>query len=179
MLKMSGRICNAMLKFAGAAKGDKNFEKLFFNNCKIYATDSIAMCCWTPAVQETVVDNEINSFYFVLTGKITANTPVYIDGTGIGIDIDCNSKMLTTANLDAVMTGSQKFSQDRILGINPDYLAAIANLGKAVRSDKCGVDGTVNIDWNQNMLHAYINAGCNGHFDIVVMPIVDTKQNQK
>lgn len=177
MLKMSGRIYNAMLKFAGATKTNKSFEKLFFNGGKVYATDSIAMCCWTPAAKDTVADNvtgdRTNSFYFTPRDKIAASTPIYIGGNNI--DVDVASMMMTTEDLDAVMTDSQKFPKDRILGVNPDYLAAIANLGKAVRSDKCGTDGTVNIDWDQNMLHAYINAGCNGEFDIVVMPIVDKK----
>ena len=62
------------------------------------------------------------------------------------------------------------------MGVNPDYLSSIAALGKAVRADKCGVNGIVDLDWSQNILHAHIDAGNNGFFDVIVMPVLDKKK---
>lgn len=175
MLKMSGRIYNAMFKFTGASETNRNFNKLFFCDGKVYATDSYAICRWTPKNKCEAIDistgGRIDSFYFIPNiKKIPSGTTIHIDE--LSAYIDSESKVPTSDTLDKVMEVSQKYPEDRILGINPDYLAAIANLGKAVRSDKCGSDGTVSIDWSQRKLHAFISAGCNGFFDIVVMPVV-------
>ena len=175
MLKMSGRIYNAMLKFAGASQYNSNFNKLFFCDGKVYATDSYAICRWTPAEEcgtiEAQTGSEVDSFYFApKMEKISSGTTIYIDK--LSADIDSKSMVPTSNILDSVMEVSQKYPEDRILGINPDYLTAIANLGKAVRSDKCGSDGTVSIDWGQRKLHAFISAGHNGFFDVVVMPVI-------
>ena len=55
MLKMSGRIYNAMMKFANGGKSAPQFANMFFDNGKIYTTDSCAMCRWTPADQYEVL----------------------------------------------------------------------------------------------------------------------------
>lgn len=176
MFKMSGRIYNAMMKFAGATKTCPQFGNLFFFNGKVYATNSIAMCRWTPAtkyVEITSGDNEVtNAFYFApRTHKVPAGTTIYIDSTMV--DIDKDSVMLEDP--DKVMDGTYKHPLDVIRGINPDYLAAIAALGKAVRTDKNGSSGTVDIDWESHILHAHIDAGDNGFFDVVIMPILNRK----
>ena len=177
MLKMSGRIYNAMMKFAGGTKTHPQFANMFFFNGKIYATNSIAMCRWTPAtkyVETTSEDKEVtNAFYFTpRMSKVPAGTTIYIDSTML--DIDKESVMLNDP--DKVMDGTYKHPLDVISGINPDYLAAIAALGKAVRTDKNGSNGTVDIDWESHTLHAHIDAGDNGFFDVVVMPILNRKQ---
>ena len=109
--------------------------------------------------------------------KIPAGTTIYIDD--ISIDIDCESKAIESKNLDKIMNDTYQHSVDIVLGVNPDYLAAIAALAKAVRADKCGSNGTTDIDWSQNILHAHIDAGCNGYFDVVVMPYVDRTKAKK
>ena len=182
MLKMSGRIYNAMMKFAGGTKSFPQFANMFFDNGKIYATNSCVMCRWTPANEYEVLNNatgeKIKHFFFTpRMSKISAGTTIYIDD--IALDIDCESKAIESANLDKIMDDTYKHPIDIVLGVNPDYLAAIAALAKAIRADKCGSNGTTDIDWSQNILHAHINAGCNGYFDIVVMPYVDRTKAKK
>ena len=182
MLKMSGRIYNAMMKFANGGKSAPQFANMFFDNGKIYTTDSCVMCRWTPADQYEVLDNftgeKIEHFFFTpRMSKIPAGTTIYIDDTSI--DIDRESKAIESKNLDKIMNDTYQHSVDIVLGVNPDYLAAIAALGKAVKADKCGANGTTDIDWTQKVLHAHIDAGCNGYFDVVVMPYVDRTKAKK
>lgn len=179
-LKMSGRIYNAMMKFAGGTKSVPQLAELFFDNGKVYATDSYAMCRWTPAEEYEVLDNstgeKIDKFFFTpRVDKVAAGTTIYFDDAAL--DIDRDSKMVNDP--DKIMEGDYKHPLDIIIGVNPDYLAAIAALAKAVRTDKCGSKGTTDIDWTQKVLHAHIDAGKNGYFDIIVMPMVDTKKRKK
>lgn len=182
MFKMSGRIYNAMMKFAGGTKSFPQFANMFFDNGKIYATDSYVMCRWTPANEYEVLDNatgkKIEHFFFTpRMSKIPAGTTIYIDD--IALDIDRESKAIESENLDKIMDDTYKHPVDIVLGINPDYLAAIAALGKAVKADKCGANGTTDIDWTQKVLHAHIDAGNNGYFDVIVMPCVDRTKAKK
>lgn len=129
MLKMSGRIYNAMMKFAGGTKSFPQFANMFFDNGKIYATDSCVMCRWTPANEYEVLNNaageKIEHFFFTpRMSKISAGTTIYIDD--IALDIDCESKAIESANLDKIMDDTYKHPIDIVLGVNPDYLAAIA-----------------------------------------------------
>lgn len=182
IMKISGRIYNAMMKFAGATKTSAQYAKMFFSHGKVYTTDSFSMCRWTPPVEYEVLDNmtgeRIEEFYFTpRMNSIPAGTTIFIDSTAI--DIDCNSKMILNENLDKIMNDECKHPIDIVIGVNPDYLAAIAALAKAVRSDKCGSNGTVDVDWTQKVLHAHIDAGCNGCFDVIVMPCVDRTKAKK
>lgn len=177
MLKMSGRIYNAMMKFAGNAKTAPQLNNMFFCSGKIYATDSYAMCRWTPADEYEFLDNstgeKIEKFYFTpRMSKIPAGTMIYFDNTML--DIDRESQMIKDP--DKLFNDEFKHPIDIVMGVNPDYLAAIAALGKAVRADKCGSIGTVDIDWTHKVLHAHIDAGNNGYFDIIVMPRIDAKK---
>lgn len=170
-LKMSGRIYNAMMKFAGGTKSAPQLANMFFDNGKVYATDSYAMCRWTPADEYEILDNKtgekIEKFFFTPDmPKIPAGTTIYF--SDISFDIDRESAM--PKDVDKIMDGEYKHPLDVVMGVNPDYLAAIAALAKAVRADKCGSIGTTNLDWTQHVLHAHIDAGSNGYFDIVVMP---------
>ena len=131
VMSMSGRIYNAMMKFAGGTKTYPQLANLFFFNGKVYATNSIAMCRWTPAtkyVETTSEDKEVtNAFYFTpRMSKVPAGTTIYIDSTML--DIDKDSAMLNDP--DKVMDGTYKHPLSAISGINPDYLAAIAALGR-------------------------------------------------
>ena len=176
-LKMSGRIYNAMIKFAGGTKSAPQLAHMFFHNGKVYATNSFVMCRWTPAEKYEVLDNKtgkkIESFYFwPRMDKVAAGTTIYIDD--IGLDIDCKANMVQDP--DKIIDGAYKHSLDVVMGVNPDYLSSIAALGKAVRADKCGVNGIVDLDWSQNILHAHIDAGNNGFFDVIVMPVLDKKK---
>ena len=180
MLKMSGRVYNAMKKFAGGTENAPQLANLFFDNGKIYATNSFAMCRWTPADEYEILDSDtgkkIEKFFFTpRIDKVAAGTTIYFDDTAL--DIDRNSK--TVSDPDKIMEGDYNHSLDIMMGVNPDYLAAIAALAKAVRTDKCGSNGTTNIDWTQKVLHAHIDAGKNGYFDIIVMPVMDTKKRKK
>lgn len=170
-LKMSGRIYNAMMKFAGGTKSAPQLANMFFYNGKVYATDSYAICRWTPADEYEILDNstgeKIEKFYFTpRMSKIPAGTTIYF--SDISLDIDRESAI--PKDVDKIMDGEYKHPLDIVMGVNPDYLAAIAALAKAVRADKCGSIGTTNLDWTQHVLHAHIDAGSNGYFDIVVMP---------
>lgn len=176
-LKMSGRIYNAMMKFAGGTKTAPQLANLFFDNGKVYATDSYAMCRWTPADEYEILDNKtgekIEKFFFTPDmPKIPAGTTIYF--SDISLDIDRESAM--PKDVDKIMDGEYKHPLDVVMGVNPDYLAAIAALAKAVRADKCGSIGTTDIDWTHKVLHAHIDAGKNGHFDVIVMPRIDTKK---
>lgn len=180
--KMSGRIYNAMMKFAGGTKNAPQLANMFFSHGKVYATDSFTMCRWTPAFEYEILDNltgeKIEEFYFTpRMDKIAAGTTIFIDDTGI--DIDRDSKMIPAENIEKIMNDEYKHPIDIVLGVNPDYLAAIVALAKAVRSDKCGSNGTVDVDWTQKVLHAHINAGNNGYFDVIVMPCVDRTKAKK
>ena len=182
MLKMSGRIYNAMMKFAGGTKNAPQLANMFFSNGKVYTTDSFVACRWTPAFEFEVIDNntheKLDQFFFTPhMDKVPAGTTVYIDSTTC--DIDNHSQMITSENLDKVFNDTWKHPIDVVMGVNPDYLAAIAALGKAVKADKCGSIGTVDIDWTQKVLHAHIDAGNNGYFDVVVMPRVDRTKAKK
>lgn len=179
-LKMSGRIYNAMMKFAGGTNHAPQLAELFFDNGKVYATDSYAMCRWTPAEEYEILDNntgkKIEKFFFIpRVDKVAAGTTIYFDDTAL--DIDRDSK--TVSDPDKIMEGDYKHPLNIVLGVNPDYLAAIAALGKAVKADKCGANGTTDIDWTQKVLHAHINAGCNGYFDVIVMPCIDRTKAKK
>lgn len=111
-----------------------------------------------------------NEFYFApRMNKVTAGTTIYIDGTTC--DVDYESRMIKDPN--KIIESDYKHPLDIVMGVNHDYLVAIATLGKAVKADKCGSNCTTDIDWTQKVLHAHINAGCNGYFDVVVMPCVD------
>lgn len=111
-----------------------------------------------------------NEFYFApRMNKVTAGTIIYIDGTTC--DVDYEFRMIKDPN--KIIESDYKHPLDIVMGVNPDYLVAIATLGKAVKADKCGSNGTTDIDLTQKVLHAHINAGCNGYFDVVVMPCVD------
>lgn len=181
-MKMSGRIYNAMMKFAGGTKSYPQLANMFFSHGKVYATNSFAMCRWTPPVEYEVLDNmtgkKIEEFYFTpRMNKIAAGTTIFIDSTSI--NIDCHSGMLQDENLNKMMNNEYKHPIDSVLGISPDYLAAIATLGKAVKADRCSSNGTVDIDWKQKTLHAHIDAGCNGYFDVIVMPCVDRTKAKK
>ena len=182
LMKMSGRIYNAMMKFANGTKKAPQLADMFFSNGRVYTTDSYAICRWTPAVEFEVLDNstgeKIEQFYFTpRMDKISAGTTIYIDDTSI--DIYRDSAMIKQDSLDKIMNDTMKHPAEIIDGVNPDYLAAIAALAKAVRADKCGSNGTVDIDWAQRMLHAHIDAGCNGCFDVIVMPCVDRTKAKK
>ena len=176
-LKMSGRVYNAMMKFAGGTKTAPQLANMFFCNGKIYATDSYAICRWTPANEWEFLDNgtgeKIEKFYFTpRMSKIPAGTTIYFDDTMLNIDRE--SQMVK--DVDKLFDDEFKHSIDIVMGVNPDYLAAIAALGKAVRTDKCGSIGTTDIDWTHKVLHAHIDAGKNGYFDVMVMPRVGTKK---
>ena len=182
MLKMSGRIYNAMMKFAGGTKTAPQLANMFFSNGKVYTTNSFVVCRWTPAFECEVIDNEthkkLDRFFFTpRMDKIPAGTTIYIGG--IGCDIDSHSQMITSENLDKFFNDTWQHPIDMVMGVNPDYLAAIAALGKAVKADKCGANGTTDIDWTQKVLRAHINAGCNGYFDVIVMPCVDRTKTKK
>jgi hypothetical protein len=177
---MSGRIYNAMMKFAGGTKEAPQLADMFFYNGKVYATDSYAICRWTPADKYEILDNttgeKIEKFYFTpRMNKIPAGTTIYIDDTAC--DVDYESKMIKDP--DNIIESEYKHPIDIVMGVNPDYFAAIAALGKAVKADKCSANGTTDIDWTQKVLHAHINAGCNGYFDIIVMPCVDRTKAKK
>lgn len=182
LMQMSGRIYNAMMKFAGGTKSYPQLAKMFFSHGKIYTTNSFVMCRWTPSIEYEILDTatgkKIEQFYFTpRMNKIAAGTTIFIDSTSI--DIDCNSGMLQNENLSKMIGDEYKHPIDSVLGVNPNYLAAIATLGKAVKADKCGSNGTIDIDWMQKVLHAHIDAGCNGCFDIIVMPCVDRNKAKK
>ena len=182
MLKMSGRIYNAMMKFAGGTKTAPQLANMFFSNGKVYTTDSFVACRWTPAFKFEVIDNEtyekLDQFFFTPhMDKIPAGTTIYIDS--VACDIDNSSQMITQENLDKIFHDTWQHPLDIVTGVNPDNLAAIAALGKAVKADKCGSNGTTDIDWTQKVLHAHINAGCNGYFDVIVMPCVDRNKAKK
>lgn len=177
-LKMSGRIYNAMMKFAGGTKEAPQLANMFFYHGKVYATNSYAMCRWTPKEEYVAVrpadpdgnEGNDNEFYFTpRMNKIPAGTTIHIDSTAC--DLDYESKMIKDP--DKIIESDYKHPLDIVMGVNPDYLAAIAALGKAVKADKCGVNGTTDIDWTQKVLHAYINAGNNGYFDVIVVPCLD------
>ena len=180
-LKMSGRVYNAMMKFANGIKTAPQLSDMFFANGKIYTTDSFAMCCWTPAEKWEILDNttgeKIESFFFTpRMDKVSAGSTIYIDSTAVDID----RKSLIPCNLDKIMNGSyDKHPMDIVTGIDPDYLAAIAALGKAVRTDRRDFAVSVDLDWAQHVLHAHIDAGKNGYFDIVVMPQIDKNKLKK
>lgn len=183
-LKMSGRIYNAMMKFAGGTKTAPQLANLFFYHGKVYATDSFAMCRWTPKDEYIAVrpadhdghEGNDNEFYFApRMNKVPAGTTIYIDGTAC--DVDYESRMIKDP--DKIIESDYKHSLDIVMGVNPEYLAAIAALGKAVKADKCGSNGTTDIDWTQKVLHAHINAGWNGYFDVIVMPCVDRTKAKK
>lgn len=179
-LKMSGRIYNAMKKFAGGTRAAPQLADMFFYNGKVYATDSYAICRWTPADEYEILDNttgeKIENFYFTpRMSKIPAGTTIYFDGTTL--DIDRESQMVK--DVDKLFDDKFKHPIDSIMGVNPDYLAAIATLGKAVRTDKCGSIGTTDIDWTHSVLHAHIDAGKNGYFDIIVMPRIHKTKAKK
>lgn len=179
-LKISGRIYNAMMKFADGTRTAPQLANMFFYNGKVYATDSYAMCRWTPADEYEILDNstseKIEKFYFApRMSKIPAGTTIYFDNTML--DIDRESQMIKDP--DKLFNDEFKHPIDIVMGVNPDYLAAIAALGKAVRTDKCDSMGTVNIDWTQKVLHAHINAGDNGYFDVIVMPRIDRTKAKK
>ena len=94
-LKMSGRIYNAMIKFAGGTKSAPQLAHMFFRNGKVYATNSFVMCRWTPAEEYEVLDNKtgekIEGFYFwPRMDKVVAGTTIYIDDIGLGIDCESN-----------------------------------------------------------------------------------------
>lgn len=178
--KMSGRIYNAMMKFAGGTKTAPQLANMFFCNGKMYATDSYAICRWTPADEYEILDNgtgeKIEKFFFTPNmSKIPAGTTIYF--SDISLDIDRESAM--PKDIDKLFNDEFKHPLDIVMGVNPDYLAAIAALAKAVRADKCGSIGTTDIDWTHNVLHAHIDAGNNGYFDIVVMPRIDAKKRSK
>lgn len=171
-LKMSGRIYNAMMKFAGGTREAPQLANMFFCNGKVYTTDSYAICRWTPADEYEILDNstgeKIEKFYFApYTSKISAGTTIYFDD----LDIDRKSQMIK--DVDKIFNDEFKHPLDIVMGVNPDYLAAIAALGKAIRADKCGSIGTTDIDWTHKVLHAHIDAGKNGYFDVMVMPRID------
>ena len=183
-LKMSGRIYNAMMKFAGGTKEAPQLANMFFYHGKVYATDSYTMCRWTPKEEYVAVrpadpdgnEGNDNEFYFApRMDKIPAGTTIYIDGTAC--DVDYESKMIKDP--DKIIESDYKHPIDIVMGVNPEYLAAIAALGKAVKADKCGSNGTTDIDWTQKVLHAHINAGCNGYFDVIVMPCADRTKAKK
>lgn len=173
-LKMSGRIYNAMLKFANGTRSMPQFADLFFDNGKIYATDSYVICRWTPAAAYEVLDNSngniIEKFFFSPIIKVTAASKIYIDNTCI--DISTESRMID--NPDRIVDDVQgDHPLNVIQGINPDYIAAIAALGKAVRADKCHSNGAIDFSWKGNVFNAHIDAGTNGYFDIVAMPQIN------
>lgn len=183
-LKMSGRIYNAMMKFAGGTKAAPQLANLFFYHGKVYATNSYVMCRWTPKEEYVTVraadpdghEGNDNEFYFApRMNKVPAGTAIYIDGTAC--DVDYESRMIKDP--DKIIESDYKHPLDIVMGVNPEYLAAIAALGKAVKADKCGSNGTTDIDWTQKVLHAHINAGCNGYFDVIVMPCVDRNKAKK
>lgn len=179
-LKMSGRVYNAMMKFANGIKTAPQLANMFFANGKIYTTDSFAICCWTPAEECEILDGttgeKIESFFFTpRIDKVSAGSTIYIDSTAVDID----RKSLIPCSLDKVMNSSYDNPMDIVIGVNPDYLAAIAALGKAVRTDMRGFAVSVDLDWAQHVLHAHIDAGKNGYFDIVVMPQIDKNKVKK
>lgn len=164
-IMMSGRIYNAMMKFAGGTKFAPQFANLFYHNGCVYGTDSFAIVRWTPVEK----DDGAEGFFFSVinkpaAGKIIALVDEYID-------IDVESKI--PESIDNVFDKhnfSAAHTADRTPGINPAYLAAISALGKAVKTDKHGADGTVVLGWENDTLVATIPAGSNGRFDIVVAP---------
>lgn len=176
---MSGRLYNAMAKFCGNPGPNPALDNMFFHNGRMYATDSYAALRWTPCnwmVAEDGVDfcnngEVVNDFYFIPLKKFPASQQITV--SMYDFEIDAESKI--PKNIDALFERNDKNSNVPILGINPKYLANIAALGKAVKSDKCG-DGTVAIDWVGGVLHCHINGFQDGVFDIVVMPIVDMKR---
>ena len=178
---MSGRIYNAVMKFAGGTKIAPQFENMFYNDGKVYATDSYAICRWTPADKYEVLDNitgkKIDKFFFIPhLDKIAAASVISIDSGHI--DIDTESQMPN--DIDKLFNDNFPLPVDSIMGVNPKYLSMIAALGKAVKSDKCMSEGTVQLDWANSVLHAHIDAGKKGSFDVVVMPIADmTKINKE
>ena len=179
-LKMSGRVYNAMMKFANGIKTAPQLANMFFANGKVYTTDSFAICCWTPAEECEILDSttgeKIESFFFTpRIDKVSAGSTIYIDSTAVDID----RKSLIPCSLDKIMNGSYDNPMDIVIGVNPDYLAAIAALGKAVRTDMRGFAVSVDLDWAQHVLHAHIDAGKNGYFDIVVMPQIDKNKVKK
>ena len=182
-LKMSGRVYNAMMKFANGIKTAPQLSDMFFANGKVYTTDSFAICCWTPAEECEIFDSttgeKIESFFFTpRMDKVSAGSTIYIDSTAV--DIDRKSLIPSPSNLDKIMNGSYDHCPiDIVTGINPDYLAAIAALGKAVRTDRRGFAVSVDLDWVQHVLHAHIDAGKNGYFDIIVMPQIDKNKLKK
>ena len=100
-LKMSGRIYNAMMKFAGGTREAPQLANLFFYHGKVYATDSYTMCRWTPKEEYVAVrpadpdgnEGNDNEFYFApRMDKIPAGTTIYIDDTAC--DVDYESKMI-------------------------------------------------------------------------------------
>ena len=107
--------------------------------------------------------------------KVPAGTTIYIDGTAC--DVDYEYRMIKDP--DKIIESDYKHPLDIVIDVNPEYLAAIATLCKVVKADKCGSNGTTDIDWTQKVLHAHINAGCNGYFDVVVMPCVDRNKAKK
>ena len=184
MLKMSGRIYNAMMKFADSTKEAPQLANLFFYHGKVYAANSYTMCRWTPKKEYVAVrpadpdgnEGNDNEFYFTpRMDKVPAGATIYIDD--IACDVDYESKMIKDP--DNIIESEYKHPIDIVMGVNPDYLAAIAALGKAIRADKCGANGTTDIDWTQKVLHAHIDAGNNGYFDVIVMPYVDRTRTKK
>ena len=116
-LKMSGRIYNAMMKFAGGTKSFPQLANLFFYHGKVYATNSFAMCRWTPNEEDSVVrsadsdghENNDNEFYFTpQVDKIPAGMTIYI--SDISCDVDYESKMIKDP--DKIIEGEYKHPID-------------------------------------------------------------------
>lgn len=176
---MSGRLYNAMAKFCGNPGPVPALDNMFFHNGRMYATDTYTALRWTPCdglVAEDGVDfynngEVVNDFYFIPLKKFSASQPITV--SMYDFEIDTENKILE--NIDALFERNDKNLNVPILGINPKYLANIAALGKAVKSDKCG-DGVVAIDWVGGVLHCHINGFQDGVFDIVTMPIMDKKR---
>lgn len=178
---MTGRIYNAMMKFAGGTKAAPQFANMFYNDGKVYTTDSYAICRWTPADKYEMLDNaigkKIDKFFFApYLDKITAAAVIGMDSGCI--DIDTESQMPN--DIDKLFNDNYPLPVDSIMGVNPNYLSMIAALGKAVKSDKCMSNGIVQLDWAHNVFHAHIDAGKKGFFDVIVMPVADmTKINKE
>lgn len=175
MFRLTGRVYNAMMKFADGTSSAPQLANMFFCDGKFYATDSYALVRWTPAEPTTIVSADGESYtkcYLELKNKVAASTVVHIDSTMF--DFDNKSRMLNEP--DKLFDSEFKRSAEAIAGVNPNYIAAVAALGKAVRTDKCGSDGVVDISWTNNIFHAHINAGRNGYFDVVVMPVMNVKR---
>lgn len=164
-IKMSGRVYNAMMKFANGTSACSQLANMFYSDGRVYATDSYAVVRWTPAVKPDCAE----PFFFSATKKPTASQWLYVSAETCDIDIESvvpknMDKLFDEPNF-AAMRG-----ENRVPAINPTYLADIAALGKAVKGDKCGGDGSTILEWKNDTLVAHIYAGANGRFDVVVAP---------